>query len=100
MGYDFVFFHQIRKIFAIISYHYQNQTDKPEGISKAAWDKRCKDWDDAIDSDYIPAHHGFGINLYDVEYIFPVFDFKNKKINFPTEECMLKKLRTGLQKEA
>ena len=57
MGYDFVFIHQIRKIFAIISYHYQNQTDKPEGISKAAWDKRCRDWDDVIDPDYIPAHN-------------------------------------------
>ena len=82
MGYDFVFFHQIRKIFAIISYHYQNQTDKPEGISKVAWDKRCKGWDDAIDSDYIPAHHGFGINLYDVEYIFSCLISRTKKSIF------------------
>ena len=78
-------------------YHYQNQTDKPEGISKAAWNKRCKDWDDAIGPDYIPAHHGFGVNLYDVEYIFPTSDFKNRNINFPTEKYMLKELRDTLE---
>ncbi len=40
-------------------YHYQNQTDRPEEISNEEWDKRKKDWDEAIGPDYIPADHGF-----------------------------------------
>lgn len=36
--------------FDIEEYHYQNQTDQPEGISDEAWSARGKFWDDAVGS--------------------------------------------------
>lgn len=48
-------------------YHYQNQTDKPDEISKKAWDRRRDDWDKAIGPDYIPINHGLSITLLDPE---------------------------------
>ena len=46
-------------------YHYQNQTDRPENISKKSWDIRKKVWDNAIGPDYIPINHGFEYTLVD-----------------------------------
>jgi len=44
-------------------YHYQNQTDRPEGITAAEYRQRDKDWEKAIGPDYIPINHGLGFTL-------------------------------------
>ena len=49
----------------IADYHYQNQTDRPDGISAAEWKRRAKDWDKAIGPDYIPLNHGMEFTLLD-----------------------------------
>lgn len=48
-------------------YHYQNQTDRPESISRYAWNRRRDDWDKAIGPDYIPINHGISVTLFDAE---------------------------------
>lgn len=47
----------------LLDYHYQNQTDRPENISKTEWNKRDNDWNKAIGPDYIPSQHGFQVSL-------------------------------------
>lgn len=71
-------------------YHYQNQTDRPEEISKSAWERRALNWDIAIGPDYVPCNHGISvqfINKSDIE--FSIFNkyIKAKNISnesFPT----------------
>ena len=72
-------------------YHYQNQCDKPDDISDKEWDKRESDWNDAIGTDYIPANHGWQVQLFNTETILPIFNPKRiKTIVFPTDENMIK----------
>ena len=40
-------------------YHYQNQTDIPEGISEKEYEERRKAWDSVLGADGVPALHGF-----------------------------------------
>lgn len=47
----------------IQEYHYQNQSDRLECISKEKWNIRKTDWEKAIGPDYIPKYHGFSVSL-------------------------------------
>lgn len=42
----------------IKEYHYQNQTDKPRGISEKKWEQRKRDWDKALGYD-VPVNRGY-----------------------------------------
>jgi hypothetical protein len=44
-------------------YHYQNSTDKPDGISDRHWRKRRNDWDAALPGYAAPIDAGFMCNL-------------------------------------
>lgn len=44
-------------------YHYQNSTDRPEGITKSQWSKRIRDWDRVIGS------LNFSYNAYQFELV-------------------------------
>lgn len=78
-------------------YHYQNQTDRPNNISKEAWSLREKDWDKAIGPDYIPCQHGFSVSLFNTDNIMPIFDLAQvKDINMPTVEEQLQDTRESL----
>ncbi len=46
-------------------YHYQNQTDMPDGMTKQRWKTREKTWDRIIGPDYIPVNHGFEVQILD-----------------------------------
>lgn len=39
-------------------YHYQDQCDRPEELTSREWNKRKKDWDEALGPDWVPANHG------------------------------------------
>jgi hypothetical protein len=53
---------EIPKIF--IEYHYQNQTDQPEGISDEEWEQRRKDWDEIYDKYISPSEAGFIYEIF------------------------------------
>lgn len=44
-------------------YHYQNQTDMPDGMTKQKWKTREKTWDRILGPDYIPINHGFEVEI-------------------------------------
>ncbi len=44
-------------------YHYQNQTDMPDGMTKQRWKTREKTWDRILGPDYIPVNHGFEVEI-------------------------------------
>ena len=44
-------------------YHYQNQTDMPDGMTEQRWKTREKTWDRIIGPDYIPVNHGFEVEI-------------------------------------
>lgn len=50
----------------IFDYHYQNQSEQPEGISDEEWEKRYIDWKTAL-PEWIPAKNGFGVSLFFAE---------------------------------
>lgn len=56
-----------REKYELEDYHYQNQTDRPNNISKADWNKRCKDWDIAMPSG-IPSKDGMVIKFNFTDY--------------------------------
>lgn len=53
----------------IEDYHYQNQTDFPEGISKKDWEIREQDWDKALKNYDIPSLNGFSATIVPETYI-------------------------------
>ena len=63
-------------------YHYQNQCDKPEDIPDKAWKERKNDWDKAIGPDYIPANHGFSVELFNKEWGFGIINLKDIEKEF------------------
>ena len=80
-------------------YHYQNQCDKPDDISDEEWDKRESDWNDAIGPDYIPANHGWQVQLFNTKNIMPIFNPNRiETIMFPTDENMTKILAKTFDK--
>lgn len=80
-------------------YHYQNQCDKPDNISDKEWDKRESDWNTAIGQDYIPANHGWQVQLFNTENIIPIFNPNRiETIMFPTDENMTKILAKTFDK--
>lgn len=80
-------------------YHYQNQCDKPDDISDEEWDKRESDWNDAIGPDYIPANHGWQVQLFNPENVMPIFNPNRiKTIVFPTDESITKILAKTFDK--
>ena len=56
--------------YKISDYHYQNQTDRPEHISKKEWNKRYKDWMEVMPTG-VPRDTGMVINITGYD------DFKN-----------------------
>ena len=63
-------------------YHYQNQTDRAEGISEEEWEKREKDWEMALEHSNIPEKSGFVIHFFnEVTDIFEFFS-ELKENNF------------------
>lgn len=50
--------------YGIRDYHYQNQTDRPDGISEAEWDKRRDEWDVIMPSG-IPSKDGLAARVLD-----------------------------------
>lgn len=82
----------------LIDYHYQNQTDRPEGISENLWNLREKDWDKAIGPDYIPKQHGFTVDLFDTDNIMPIFvPSKVKPVSLPDIEHQMYSIRNTLR---
>lgn len=81
----------------LIDYHYQDQTDKPDDISTYRWKQREKDWDNAIGPDYIPCRHGFKAELFDTEYIMPVYTPSQiDDVKFPTVNDQISAVREAL----
>lgn len=80
-------------------YHYQTQCPKPDNISDEEWNIRASDWADAIGPDYIPANHGWQVQLFNIETILPIFNPKRiENIVFPTDENMTKILTNTFDK--
>ena len=52
----------------IEDYHYQNQTDKPEKISKEEWEMRYQDWKTAMPT-WIPEEFGFSVKLFSENWL-------------------------------
>lgn len=62
-------------------FHYQDQTDRPDNISKKKWKIREEIWDKAIGPDYIPKNHGFLVDIVsydDVSLMCQVLCNRNK----------------------
>ena len=78
-------------------YHYQDQSERPDSISKEMWHLRERDWDVAIGPDYIPAQHGFVANLFDTENIMPLFTpSRIQDVIMPSIEQQLYAVRKSL----
>lgn len=100
---------ELRKAFAtmpeIEEYHYQDQSDKPERISKKAWDKRRDDWQAALGGDGwgIPLEHGFNFTPYSERRLsfFMLDDERKKEILklIPTPEERAKVIARNLHLE-
>lgn len=87
----------IETLMPVKDYHYQNQTDRPFGISEKEWNRRCTDWDNVIGPDYIPANHGFSVklcnpNLFSSEIVSSQTDANNTL----SEEHILYRLRNSM----
>ena len=81
-------------------YHYQNQCDKPEEISDEEWNKRENDWDKAIGPDYVPAKHGFLVELFNTEWDFGIISFKDiEKEFYPAMEQRVIRMIEDLETE-
>ena len=70
-----------RKSYGLEDYHYQDQTDRPDGISKEDWKQREADWDKAMPS-WIPANDGIVIEMLNSERLFDelFFSVDNKNL--------------------
>lgn len=80
-------------------YHYQTQCPKPDNISDEEWNIRASDWTDAIGPNFIPANHGWQVQLFNTETILPIFNPKRiENIVFPTDENMTKILANTFDK--
>lgn len=42
-------------------YHYQNQTERPDGVTEASWQDRRESWHDLIEADLTPSEAGLMI---------------------------------------
>lgn len=73
-------------------YHYQNQCEKPDAISEEEWNRRCIDWRKAIGPDYVPCKHGFCVELFDINNVFPKFVISDETIHIKNEEDQTKEL--------
>lgn len=51
--------------YEVEDYHYQNQTDKPDGVSESEWDERERYWDEVMPSG-IPSTDGMVVDICDV----------------------------------
>lgn len=78
-----IYLNSILELDYLLDYHYQNQTDKPEDISDLDWARRYQDWDLAIGSDYIPANHGFSINLLSTNFNKNLMVYFNELLKNP-----------------
>ena len=73
-------------------YHYQNQCERPDTISEEEWNIRCMDWRKAIGPDYVPCKHGFCVELFDINNVFPKFVISDETIHIKNEEDQTKEL--------
>lgn len=58
-----------RKSYGLEDYHYQDQTDIPDGISKEDWKQREIDWDNVMPS-WISSNDGIVIEMLNSERLF------------------------------
>lgn len=75
-----------------VDYHYQDQCEKPDAISDEEWDRRCIDWRKAIGPDYVPCKHGFCVELFDINNVFPKFVISDELIHIKNMEDQTKEL--------
>lgn len=70
-----------RKSYGLEDYHYQDQTDRPDNISKEDWKQREADWDKAMPS-WIPANDGIVIEILNSERLYDeiYFSADNKRL--------------------
>jgi hypothetical protein len=52
-----------KKVHLVKDWHYQNSTDRPDEVSEEEWDRRAKDWHDALGRK-VPAEVGFSTDLF------------------------------------
>lgn len=72
--------------------HRRNQCEKPDTISEEEWNIRCMDWRKAIGPDYVPCKHGFCVELFDINNVFPKFVISDETIHIKNEEDQTKEL--------
>lgn len=53
-----------RRMPGVREYAYWNNIDRPEGLSRAAWERRSRNWDEAMGPSGVPAHRGFTITCH------------------------------------
>lgn len=82
----------IEEILPVSDYHYQNQTDRPENISKSQWKTRAKDWEEAIGPDYTPINHGIVMELHKQNSYIPRIKQICATENLPTKEDLAEEL--------
>lgn len=63
-------------------YHYQNSTDRPEEISAKEWEKRRKDWNEALPGSGIPSENGLIFQFLDSNTWYDLIDFRKEIFNF------------------
>ncbi len=86
---------EFRKKYLFEDYHYQNQTDKPDNVSKSEWNKRERDWDKAMPSG-IPSVDGICIKIIDSGS--PIFNLERKSTDIysfiPAKENRVNEIST------
>lgn len=53
-----------RRMPGVREYAYWNNIDRPEGLSRAAWERRSRNWDEAMGPSGVPAQRGFTITCH------------------------------------
>ena len=81
-------------------YHYQDQTDMPDDLTRAQWNQRRDMWEKAIGPSYLPADHCFIFRLCSSE-VYPMFfgGRLKKKVAKP-KLCQRERLTRLVQEKA
>ncbi len=58
------FLYENASTYGMADYHYQDQTDRPAGITKEQWSARHKTWKRLIGPDFVPINHGIPVEIY------------------------------------
>ena len=78
----------------LYDWHYQDQTDRPEGVGKSEWNKRRQDWEEAIGPDYVPARHGLTSDLHNTDELWDIFfdEVKPDSFSIPAKQIRAERL--------